>query len=57
MQVIAQGAVTTWSMFTLHDVMLRNKDFVDILPKLAFLTAYGLVSFAVGLRLFRYSET
>jgi ABC-2 type transport system permease protein len=57
MQTIAQGVVTTWSMFTIHDVMLRNKDFVDILPKLAFLTAYGVVSFAVGLRLFRYAES
>jgi len=39
-----------------HDVMLRNKEFLDILPKLAFLGAYGIVSFLVGLRLFRYSE-
>jgi ABC-2 type transport system permease protein len=56
MQTLAQGVVTTWSMFTIHDVMLRNKTFVEILPKLAFLLAYGGVSFAVGLRLFRYSE-
>jgi len=57
MQIVAQGAVTTWSMFTIHDVMLRDKTFLEILPKLAFLFAYGVVSFAVGLRLFRYSDT
>lgn len=56
MQAVAQGVVTTWSMFTIHDVMLRDRSFVELLPKLSFLVAYGVVSFAVGLRLFRYSE-
>jgi ABC-type multidrug transport system permease subunit len=57
MQIVAQGVMTTWSMFAIHDVMLRDKGFVELLPKLGFLVAYGLASFAVGLRLFRYSET
>ena len=57
MQFVAKGVVTTWSMFTIHDVMLRDKSFLELLPKLAFLFAYGLVSFAVGLSFFRYSET
>jgi ABC-type multidrug transport system permease subunit len=56
MQVIAQGVMTTWSMFAIHDVMLRGKGLLDVAPKLLFLTAYGLVSFAIGLRLFRYAE-
>ena len=56
MQTVAQATLTAWSMLTIHDVMLRNKDFLDILPKLAFLSAYGIVSFFIGLRLFRYSE-
>lgn len=56
MQWVAQGAVTTWAMFVIHDVMLRDRSFIELLPKLAFLVAYGSVSFAVGLRLFRYSE-
>ena len=56
MQTIAQGVVTTWAMFTIHDVMLRGKDLIAILPKLAFLTGYGVLSFAVGLKFFRYSE-
>ncbi len=57
MQTIGQGIMTTWSMLTIHDVMLRNRTVLDIAPKLALLIAYGLVSFAIGLRLFRYSET
>jgi ABC-2 type transport system permease protein len=57
MQVIAQGVMTTWSMFAIHDVMLRDKGLLEVAPKLLFLTAYGLVSFGIGLRLFRYAET
>jgi ABC-type multidrug transport system permease subunit len=57
MQVIAQGLVTSWSMFTIHDVILRNRTLLDIAPKLLFLIAYGLISFAIGQRLFRYAET
>ncbi len=57
MQTVAQGIVTTWSMFTIHDVMLRNRTLLEIAPKLLFLVAYGLASFAIGLRMFRYSET
>jgi ABC-2 type transport system permease protein len=57
MQVIAQGVMTTWSMFAIHDVMLRDRTFLDVAPKLLFLVSYGFVSFAIGLRLFRYAET
>jgi len=56
MQVIAQGVMTTWSMFAIHDVMLRDKGFLELAPKLLFLAAYGVVSFAIGLRLFRYGD-
>lgn len=57
MQTIAQGVMTTWSMFAIHDVMLRDKGLLEVAPKLLLLTVYGLVSFAIGLRLFRYAET
>jgi ABC-type multidrug transport system permease subunit len=56
MQTIAQGVMTTWSMFAIHDVMLRERGLLDVAPKLLFLLAYGLVSFAIGLRFFRYTE-
>jgi linearmycin/streptolysin S transport system permease protein len=56
MQIIAQGVMTTWSMFAIHDVMLRDKTLLEVAPKLLLLTAYGLVSFGIGLRLFRYAE-
>jgi ABC-type multidrug transport system permease subunit len=56
MQTLAQGVMTTWSMFAIHDVMLRDKGLLDVAPKLLLLTAYGLVSFGIGLRIFRYAE-
>lgn len=56
MQAIAQGVMTTWSMFTIHDVMLRDRNLLEIAPKLLLLLAYGLVSFAIGSRFFRYAE-
>lgn len=57
MQTVAQGVMTTWSMFAIHDVMLRDKGLLEVAPKVLFLIAYGVVSFGIGLRLFRYTET
>lgn len=57
MQTIAHGVMTTWSMFAIHDVMLRDKTLLEVAPKLLFLVAYGTVSFVIGLRLFRYTES
>lgn len=57
MQAVAQGAMTTWSMMAIQDVMLRDRTLWELAPKLLLLVGYGTVSFAVGLRLFRYAET
>jgi ABC-2 type transport system permease protein len=56
MQVVARGVMTSWSMFAIHDVMLRDKSLLEIAPKLLFLIAYGAVSFAIGSRFFRYAD-
>jgi ABC-type multidrug transport system permease subunit len=56
MQTVAYGAMTTWSMSAIQDVILRNKGLLEVSPKLAVLVSYGLVSFVIGLRLFRYGE-
>ena len=57
MQTVAHGVMTTWSMFAIHDVMLRGRGLVELAPKLLLLFAYGAVSFALGSRFFRYSDT
>jgi hypothetical protein len=56
MQAVARGAMTTWSMFAIQDVMLRDKGLMDVAPTVLLLIAYGVVSFGIGLRLFRYGE-
>ncbi len=56
MQAVAQGAMTTWSMVAIHDVMLRDRSLLEVAPKLLVLIAYGVVSFGIGLRLFRYAD-
>jgi ABC-2 type transport system permease protein len=56
MQTAANGAVTTWSMFAIQDVILRDKGVADVSPKLLILFAYGLVSFLVGWRFFSHGD-
>jgi ABC-2 type transport system permease protein len=54
MQQIASALITTWSMSAIQDVILRDRSLVAVSTKLLVLGAYGLVSFVIALRLFRY---
>jgi ABC-type multidrug transport system permease subunit len=56
MQAMGQFVLTTWSMFAIQDVMFRDKDLLQIAPTVLLLLAYGVGSFALGARLFRYTE-
>jgi len=38
-------------------VMLRDRSLLEVAPKLLILLAYGVVSFGIGLRLFRYADS
>jgi ABC-type multidrug transport system permease subunit len=55
-QTFSSGLMTTWSMSALQDVMLRDKSIVAVSSELLVLVAYGLVSFLIALRLFRYGD-
>ena len=55
-QAIAHVLMTTWSMSALQDVILRDRGVAGVSTALLVLLAYGLVSFLVGLRLFRYGD-
>lgn len=57
MQATAQRAMTTWAMAAIQDVMLRDRGLLEVAPKLLILLAYGVVSFGIGLRLFRYTDS
>jgi ABC-type multidrug transport system permease subunit len=56
MQAMGQFVLTTWSMFAIQDVMFRDKDLLQMAPTVLLLLAYGVGSFALGARLFRYAE-
>lgn len=56
MQAMGQFVNTTWSMFAIQDVMFRDKGLIQIFPTILVLIAYGVGSFIVGSRFFRYSE-
>jgi len=56
MQTLGRGAMTTWSMFAVQDVMLRDRSLAQVSGKIAFLFAYGIVSFLIGMSLFSYGR-
>jgi ABC-2 type transport system permease protein len=56
MQVIGRGLMTTWSMLAIQDVMVRNKDALDIVPKLAMLVVQGMLWLSVALAAMRRRE-
>ena len=57
MQMIGDGAMTSWSMLAIQDVILRDRGVVEVWRSLLILTAYGAVCFAIGLRLFHYGRS
>lgn len=57
MQTIGHGAMTTWSMFMIQNVILRNKNVLEIWRQLLILTAYGFICFVIGSRLFSYGRS
>jgi len=54
MQAFSRLLMTTWSMSAIQDVMLRDKTLLAVSRELLVLVAYGLASFLIALRLFRY---
>jgi ABC-2 type transport system permease protein len=53
LQQVAQVSFTTWAMEGFHDVILRDRGTLDILPGVAVLFAYGAVCLAGGARFYR----
>jgi linearmycin/streptolysin S transport system permease protein len=49
LQLIGRGLMTTWSMLAIHDVMLRNKTALEVVPKLTVLIGQGMLWLAVAL--------
>jgi len=53
LQQVAQLSFTTWAMEGFHDVILRDRGVLDVLPGVAVLVAYGAVCLAGGMWLQR----
>lgn len=56
MQQIAKIGLTAWAMEGLNGVMILGKDFLQVLPSILGLLAYGVICFVIGLRLFRFEQ-
>ena len=52
----AYAFVTAWSLQGFHDLMLRERSFLQILPTLGVLLAYGAVCLGLGVRLHRFAN-
>ena len=50
---MAQLTPTAWAMEGIHDVILRERGLLDVLPAVGVLLAYGLVCGATGARLYK----
>jgi ABC-2 type transport system permease protein len=53
LQDVAQLTFTAWAMEGIHDVILRERGLVDVLPAIGVLVAYGSVCLLGGARLYR----
>ena len=56
MQQFAKVGLTAWAMEGLNGTMIFGKAFIDVLPDILGLLAYGLICFIIALRFFRFQE-
>jgi ABC-2 type transport system permease protein len=56
LQQLAKIGITAWAMEGLNGSMLLGKNFMEVLPDILGLLVYGLICFAIALRLFRFQQ-
>jgi ABC-2 type transport system permease protein len=56
LQHLAKIGITAWAMEGLNGSMILGKSFMEILPDILGLLAYGLICFMIALRLFRFRQ-
>ncbi|HWZ17668.1 MAG TPA: ABC transporter permease, partial [Ktedonobacteraceae bacterium] len=56
LQHLAKIGITAWAMEGLNGSMILGKGFMDILPDILGLLAYGLICLMLALRLFRFQQ-
>ncbi len=56
MQQFAKIGITAWAMEGLNATMIFGKGFLEVVPDILGLLAYGTICFVIALRLFRFQE-
>ncbi|MGI9057952.1 MAG: ABC transporter permease [Ktedonobacteraceae bacterium] len=56
LQQLAKIGITAWAMEGLNGSMILGKGFMDVLPDILGLLAYGLICLLIALRLFRFQQ-
>ncbi len=56
MQQIAKIGITAWAMEGLNGVMFLGKDFLQVVPDILGLLAYGIICFVIATRLFHFEQ-
>ncbi|HLI08554.1 MAG TPA: ABC transporter permease [Ktedonobacteraceae bacterium] len=56
LQPLAKIGITAWAMEGLNGSMILGKGFMDVLPDILGLLAYGLICLMIALRLFRFQQ-
>ncbi len=56
LQSVAKVSLNAWAMEAFNGLMIFGKGFAQVLPNILVLFAYGVVCFAVAVRLFRFHE-
>jgi ABC-2 type transport system permease protein len=56
LQQLAKIGITAWAMEGLNGSMILGKGFMDVLPDILGLFAYGLICLILALRLFRFQQ-
>ncbi len=56
LQHLAKIGITAWAMEGLNGSIILGKDFMDVLPDILGLLAYGLICLLIALRIFRFQQ-
>ncbi len=56
MQSLAKIGLTAWAMEGLNGTMLLDKGFMQVLPDILGLLAYGIICFIIAMRFFRFEQ-
>ncbi len=54
MQVLGHITITAWALDGINALIIKGKNFTDILPDMAVLLVYGCICFIAGIKMFKF---